>query len=181
MGLAASQARMLLLTSQKSDLEQRAQQISRRRLILSQSLEQYSQAYEASTSNRQMKISVYNKAADGKTDLEAVIAHNNNLRDTGNLEGNAIWYHLVQDTHTDELFQGYMADCYVDAGNDCQAENVNLYGNDTKGGFARFKQTGEVVSMDDFRRAVTVTQKLTTLELFTRLRNAYPTITFVQI
>lgn len=59
MGLSASQGRLLLLTARKDDLEFRAQQISQRRLILSQQLEEISQDYEDATSNRQMKIGLY--------------------------------------------------------------------------------------------------------------------------
>ncbi|MBQ8476733.1 hypothetical protein IJ531_06705 [bacterium] len=58
MGLSASQGRMLLLTARKSDLEFRAQQISQRRLILSQQLEDIAMTYEEATSNRQMKINL---------------------------------------------------------------------------------------------------------------------------
>lgn len=70
MGLAASQGRMLLLTARKSDLEFRAQQISQKRLILAQQLEEISTEYETATSNRQMKIKLYSTDANGaaKTD-----------------------------------------------------------------------------------------------------------------
>lgn len=68
MGLSASQGRMLLLTARKSDLEYRAQQISQKRLILSQQLESISTAYEDATSNRQMKITTW---LDGVTDKTA--------------------------------------------------------------------------------------------------------------
>jgi len=56
MGLAASQGRLLLLTAKRSDLEFRAQQISQKRLVLAQQLEDISRDYEDATSNRQMKI-----------------------------------------------------------------------------------------------------------------------------
>ena len=59
MGLSASQGRLLLLTARRSDLEFRAQQISQKRLNLSQQLEQISMEYETATSDRQMKIFVY--------------------------------------------------------------------------------------------------------------------------
>ena len=59
MGLSASQGRMLLLTARKSDLEYRAQQISQKRLVLSQQLESISTEYEEATSNRQMKITLW--------------------------------------------------------------------------------------------------------------------------
>ena len=58
MGLSASQGRMLLLTARKSDLEYRAQQISQKRLVLAQQLEEIAVDYEDATSNRQMKISL---------------------------------------------------------------------------------------------------------------------------
>ena len=59
MGLSASQGRLLLLTARRSDLEFRAQQISQKRLILSQQLEEISMEYENATSNRQMSIMLY--------------------------------------------------------------------------------------------------------------------------
>ncbi len=58
MGLAASQGRMLLLTARKSDLEFRAQQISQKRLVLSQQLESISMDYENACSDRKMYINV---------------------------------------------------------------------------------------------------------------------------
>ena len=67
MGLSASQGRMLLLTARKSDLEFRAQQISQRRLILSQQLEDIALEYEAATSNRKMKIGLYEINAQDST------------------------------------------------------------------------------------------------------------------
>ncbi|MBQ7287338.1 MAG: hypothetical protein IJW73_06220 [Candidatus Gastranaerophilales bacterium] len=59
MGLSASQGRLLLLTARRSDLEYRAQQISQKRLVLSQQLEEISLEYENATSNRQMKIDLF--------------------------------------------------------------------------------------------------------------------------
>ena len=59
MGLSASQGRLLLLTAKQSDLEFRAQQISQKRLVLAQQLEQISKDYEDATSNRVMSISMY--------------------------------------------------------------------------------------------------------------------------
>ena len=64
MGLSASQGRMLLLTARKSDLEFRAQQISQKRLVLSQQLEDIASDYEDATSDRQMKITLYSTSAD---------------------------------------------------------------------------------------------------------------------
>ena len=64
MGLSASQGRLLLLTARRSDLEYRAQQISQKRLILSQQLEEISLEYENATSNRQMKINLFGTDKD---------------------------------------------------------------------------------------------------------------------
>lgn len=67
MGLSASQGRMLLLTARKNDLELRAQQISQRRLLLSQQLESVSNEYEEATSNRVMTITARGADANGST------------------------------------------------------------------------------------------------------------------
>ena len=67
MGLSASQGRMLLLTARKNDLELRAQQISQRRLLLSQQLESVSNEYETATSNRVMTITTRGADANGST------------------------------------------------------------------------------------------------------------------
>ncbi len=66
MGLSASQGRMLLLTARKSDLEFRAQQISQKRLVLSQQLEDIASDYEDATSDRQMKITLYSTSSDSE-------------------------------------------------------------------------------------------------------------------
>ena len=76
MGLSASQGRMLLLTARKSDLEYRAQQISQKRLVLAQQLEEIAVDYEEATSNRQMKISLA---------LAATNSGNDNVNRTTNL------------------------------------------------------------------------------------------------
>lgn len=65
MGLSASQARQLLLTAKRNDLEFRAQQISQQRLVLSSQLEEIATDYENATSNRQMQIRLY---TTGETD-----------------------------------------------------------------------------------------------------------------
>lgn len=69
MGLSASQGRMLLLTARKSDLEYRAQQISQKRLVLAQQLEEIAVDYEDATSNRQMKISLSLAATNSGNDV----------------------------------------------------------------------------------------------------------------
>ncbi|MEI7474606.1 MAG: hypothetical protein WCK67_07480 [bacterium] len=56
MGLAASQGRMLTLTSRKSDLEYRAQIISNRRIMLSMQTSELSRQYSEALNNRIMKV-----------------------------------------------------------------------------------------------------------------------------
>ena len=121
------------------------------------------------------------KAADGPTSLELARTHNQELLKTR--EGQAIYEHLKQDIHTDRLFQGYIATCYIDENeaNVNAGENYSLYGVNTKAGLARFNQTGKIVPMSEFREVVALTQQLTTLELFRKLREAYPGISFEQI
>lgn len=54
MGLASSQARMLLLTARKSDLEYRAQMISQRKINLAMQTQELATNYSNSMSNRKM-------------------------------------------------------------------------------------------------------------------------------
>ena len=56
MGLAASQARLLVLTARKSDLEYRAQNITNRKLLLSAQTEQIATEYTKKLNNRQMRF-----------------------------------------------------------------------------------------------------------------------------
>ena len=121
------------------------------------------------------------KAADGPTSLELAREHNQELFETR--EGQAIYEHLKQDLHTYMLFQGHIATCYIDENEaDVKAgENYSLYGVNTKAGLARFNQTGKIVPISEFREVVSITQQLSTLELFGKLREAYPEITFDQI
>ncbi len=59
MGLASSQARMLLLTARKSDLEYRAQMISQRKINLAMQTQQLATNYTKAMSNRQMDFVHY--------------------------------------------------------------------------------------------------------------------------
>ena len=59
MGLAASQARALLLVARKSDLEYRSQCITQRKMVLSQQTEQLAKDYSSKISNRKLRF-VYN-------------------------------------------------------------------------------------------------------------------------
>lgn len=55
MGLAASQARLLLLTARRQDLEFRGQQISQAKILLAMQTEQISTDYARSLNDRQLK------------------------------------------------------------------------------------------------------------------------------
>lgn len=55
MGLAASQARLLLLTARKSDLEYRAQQITNAEMILAMQTEEVAREYSIKISNQTVK------------------------------------------------------------------------------------------------------------------------------
>ena len=54
MGMAASQSRLLLLTSRKSDLELRGQQITQRKMLLSMQTEEIAEEYNRAISNKTM-------------------------------------------------------------------------------------------------------------------------------
>ena len=70
MGLAASQARYLLLTARKSDLEYRAQMISQRKIALAMETEQVATAYTDALNNRHLMFTFTASASDGKTSTE---------------------------------------------------------------------------------------------------------------
>lgn len=65
MGLASSQARMLLLTARKSDLEYRAQMISQRKINLAMQTQNLAQTYSQALRDQVMKFTYY--TADGQS------------------------------------------------------------------------------------------------------------------
>lgn len=67
MGLASSQARILLLTARKSDLEYRAQAISQRKMNIAMQTQQLAQDYSTAMSNRRMKFIYFADGQSGKT------------------------------------------------------------------------------------------------------------------
>lgn len=70
MGLAASQARALLLVARKSDLEYRSQCLTQRKMVLAQQTEQLAKEYSTKISNRKLRF-VYNlNGEDGRTQTE---------------------------------------------------------------------------------------------------------------
>ena len=91
MGLSASQGRLLLLTARQNDLEFRAQQISQKRLILSQQLEEIAMEYENATSNRQMMIQLY-LAGNGSASDSEKLTSTQNLTYSALLSGTVTGY-----------------------------------------------------------------------------------------
>ena len=75
MGLAASQARLLLLTARKSDLEFRAQQITNSEMILAMQTEEIAREYSNKLSNQTIK---YINSADS-TEIEITASNLYNL------------------------------------------------------------------------------------------------------
>lgn len=74
MGLAASQARLLLLTSRRSDLEYRAQMISQHKIALAMETEQIATEYTNALNNRKLEFTYTVKsngdAKNGSTETE---------------------------------------------------------------------------------------------------------------
>lgn len=67
MGLASSQARILLLTARKSDLEYRSQAISQRKMNIAMQTQQLATDYSTAMSNRRMKFIYMADGQSGKT------------------------------------------------------------------------------------------------------------------
>lgn len=80
MGLAASQARLLMLTARKSDLELRAQQLTNTDMILAMQTEQIAKKYSNKLSNKKLmlvdSVNVMDpgKTQDGEVSLESLLA-----------------------------------------------------------------------------------------------------------
>ena len=96
MGLAASQARLLLLTARKSDLEFRAQQITNSEMILAMQTEEIAREYSNKLSNQTLK---YINSSDS-TEIEITASNLYDLSATGmklqiycgkDENGNPIW------------------------------------------------------------------------------------------
>ena len=80
MGLASSQARMLLLTARKSDLEYRAQMISQRKINLAMQTQELATKYSNSMSNRTMNFvfsTSGNESVTEKLSYAGLTAENN--------------------------------------------------------------------------------------------------------
>ncbi len=67
MGLASSQARLLLLTARKSDLEYRSQMISQRKIMLAMETEQLASGYTQALSNRLLYYVFDQNSSSGET------------------------------------------------------------------------------------------------------------------
>ena len=84
MGLAASQARLLLLTARKSDLELRAQQITNTEMILAMQTERIATEYSNKLSNKVWKMQVVAHQTDSaysqNVDLTLANLNENNFK-----------------------------------------------------------------------------------------------------
>lgn len=74
MGLASSQARLLLLTARKSDLEYRSQMISQRKLTLAMQTEEIATEYTQKMSNRKLMFS-FDQDANAGTQLSVNLSY----------------------------------------------------------------------------------------------------------
>lgn len=81
MGLASSQARLLLLTARKSDLEYRSQMISQRKIMLAMETESLATDYTKGLSNRRLRFVFDTDSTSGNTmtedlNYQGVVAQN---------------------------------------------------------------------------------------------------------
>lgn len=70
MGLASSQARMMLLTARKSDLEFRAQMINQRKINLGMQTQELATKYSNAMSNRTLSFAYYTAGSTGQAQTE---------------------------------------------------------------------------------------------------------------
>lgn len=75
MGLAASQARLLLLTARKSDLELRAQQITNTEMILAMQTEKIAQEYSNKISNKVTMMQVSTDMNDATFNQSVIMTY----------------------------------------------------------------------------------------------------------
>ena len=75
MGLAASQARLLLLTARKSDLELRAQQITNTEMILAMQTEKIAQEYSNKLSNKVTMMQVSTNQNDATLSQSVIMTY----------------------------------------------------------------------------------------------------------
>lgn len=82
MGMAASQARVLLLTSRKSDLELQAQFITQEKMLLSMNTEEIANDYTNAIGNKTLKMNWYYD--DSKSEMQKVELSYNQLTSSNN-------------------------------------------------------------------------------------------------
>lgn len=89
MGLAASQARLLMLTARKSDIEFRGQTLNNRRMALTYKMEKMATEYSDALANRSLKIMI-GDAKKGKVATEfdkTYLSSYDNYLAGGNMDG----------------------------------------------------------------------------------------------
>lgn len=138
MGLAASQARLLLLTARKSDLEYRAQQITNSEMILAMQTEEVAREYSNKLSNQTLK---YINASDS-TEIEITAANLQDLSATGmklQVLGDDGQFHDWVSNGTKEITN------YTDKdGNTISVDEYNALSNEEKTNYSEnFVMTGE--------------------------------------
>lgn len=74
MGLASSQARLLMLTARKSDLELRAQQLTNTDMILAMQTEQIAKKYSNKLSNKQLMLISSVNVLDGEKTTDVPVS-----------------------------------------------------------------------------------------------------------
>jgi hypothetical protein len=129
-------------------------------------------------------VGMSRQGADGFTDIELAKEKNGQFFETA--DGKAVLIHLMQDVLSDNLFQKDLANCHLEGQKDFsqshEKKEINLYGLSIQSRSVLLVKTGKTVDMDTFRKKlVAPVQKLSTLELYRRLKGFYPDITFAQI
>lgn len=107
MGLASSQARMLLLTAQKSDLEYRAQMINQRKLNLGMRTQELAQKYSKAMSNRKLEFAYYTSGSTAtalKQDLTYSTLTTNNGLSGSFLVTDAAGKYVVTNSNVEDVY-----------------------------------------------------------------------------
>ena len=91
MGFAASQARLLLLTARKSDLEFRAQQITNAEMALARQTEEIATEYARKLSNQTMKYQVAGLDKPQEMTIDLLIQHGLKIQKCATVNGETTW------------------------------------------------------------------------------------------
>lgn len=118
MGLAASQARLLLLTARRNDLEFRAQMITQQKLALAMETEQFAIAYSEALSDKRLMFTCWQDGNGGKNDGQMSVELSYDAISSGVFgDANAASAYLVVDNSTGK---------YVIPSNMSEEEQINF-------------------------------------------------------